>query len=76
MDEFGEPDTTQVCSPPIAVGCAAVVKFESTFWPLTPMIGQIVFGNGATLRAETVLPVEFTCPSTSIPAAANCPKQP
>jgi hypothetical protein len=76
MNVDGEPDTTQPCPTPVPVGCAAVVKFESTFWPLTPMIGQIVFGNGATLRAETVLPVEFTCPSSSIPTAASCPKQP
>src|SRR4051812_25605888 len=32
----GSPDTSKVCAPP-AVGCLAVVKFEATFQPITPI---------------------------------------
>jgi hypothetical protein len=70
----GAPDTSSTCSP-VAVGCLAVVTFESTYRPITPIIGRILFKNGVTLTAETVLSVEYSCPNTTH-TAAQCPKQP
>ena len=75
----GTPDTTQSCpigaSSFIAVGCLAVVTFQGSYQPITPIIGAIVFGSGVTFTAETVLPVEYSCPN-STQTAAQCPKQP
>lgn len=79
----GTPDTSTPCpqSPPVqgqsyvAVGCLAVVSFEATYRPITPIIGNILFGNGVTFTAKSILSVEFTCPDDTV-AAANCPKQP
>ena len=59
----------------IAVGCLAVVSFEATYQPITPFISNIVFKNGVTFTAKSVLSVEFSCPTTTM-AAAACPKQP
>jgi Flp pilus assembly protein TadG len=59
----------------ISIGCLAVVHYETTFQPITPVVRQILFSSGVVLTAETVLPVEFTCPNPGL-AAANCPKQP
>jgi len=70
----GTPDTSQTCSP-AAVGCLAVVSFESTYRPLTPIIGNILFKNGVTFKATSVLTVEYSCPN-STHTAAQCPKQP
>jgi len=70
----GAPDTSSTCSP-VAVGCLAVVTFESTYKPITPIIGRILFKNGVTLTAQTVLSVEYSCPNTTH-TAAQCPKQP
>jgi Flp pilus assembly protein TadG len=70
----GAPDMSSTCSP-VAVGCLAVVTFESTYRPLTPIIGRILFKNGVTLTAQTVLSVEYSCPNTTH-TAAQCPKQP
>jgi Flp pilus assembly protein TadG len=70
----GAPDLSSTCSP-VAVGCLAVVTFESTYRPLTPIIGRILFKNGVTLKAQTVLPVEYSCPNLTH-TAAQCPKQP
>jgi Flp pilus assembly protein TadG len=73
----GTPNTTSQCAL-IAVGCLAVVSFEATYQPITPLIGNIVFKNGVTLTARSVLSVEYSCPldPTDGVAAANCPKQP
>ena len=75
----GTPDLAETCpigtSSYIAVGCLAVVTFEGTYQPITPIIGAIVFGGGVTFTAETVLPVEFSCPNGTL-TAAQCPKQP
>ncbi len=75
----GTPDTTATCpigaASYIAVGCLAVVNFQGSYQPITPIIGAIVFGNGVTFTAETVLPVEYSCPN-STQTAAQCPKQP
>ena len=53
----GTPDTSQTCSP-VAVRCLAVVSFESTYRPLTPIIGNILFKNGVTFKATSILTVE------------------
>ena len=62
----------------IAVGCMASVSFEATYQPITPLIGNIIFRNGVTFTARSVLSVEFNCPldPTDAAAAANCPRQP
>jgi len=75
----GTPDTSTTCpigaATYIAVGCLAVVTFQGDYQPITPLIGNIVFGGGVTFTAETVLPVEYSCPN-STQTAAQCPKQP
>lgn len=73
----GTPDTSKPCAL-VAVGCLAMVKFEATYRPMTPFISNIIFGNGVTFEAQSVLSVEFSCPlnPTDGAAAANCPKQP
>jgi Flp pilus assembly protein TadG len=75
----GTPDTASTCplatSTYIAVGCLAVVTFQGTYAPITPLIGNIVFKGGITFSAKTVLPVEYSCPN-STQTAAQCPKQP
>jgi Flp pilus assembly protein TadG len=70
----GTPDTSSECDP-AAVGCLAVVSFETTYHPLTPIIAQIVFPHGVTFTAESVLTVEYSCPN-STHTANQCPKQP
>ena len=57
----GTPDTSTQCAL-VAVGCLAVVSFEATYQPITPLIGNIVFKNGVTFTARSVLSVEFSCP--------------
>ncbi|HXG26926.1 MAG TPA: TadE family protein [Candidatus Binatia bacterium] len=75
----GTPDTSTTCpigsASYIAVGCLAVVRFEGDYEPITPFIRNIVFGGGVTFTAETVLPVEYSCPNAN-QTAAQCPKQP
>jgi Flp pilus assembly protein TadG len=75
----GTPDTSKTCpvgaTTYIAVGCLAVVTFTGTYTPITPVIGNIVFKNGVTFTAKSVLPVEYTCPDGSH-TAAQCLKQP
>jgi Flp pilus assembly protein TadG len=70
----GAPDTSSTCSP-AAVGCLAVVTFEATYKPMTPIIGRLLFANGVTMTAESVLTVEYSCPNATH-TAAQCPKQP
>ena len=70
------------CPPPlstsVAVGCLAVVSFEATYQPITPLISNIIFKNGVTFTAKAVLSVEYSCPLNLADgvAAASCPKQP
>lgn len=64
-----------VASSSIGVGCLAVVTFQGSYMPITPIIGNILFKNGVTFTAETVMPVEYSCP-TSAQTTAQCPKQP
>ena len=75
VEEDGSPDLDNPCNL-VAVGCLAVVSFEGTYQPITPMIGNIVFRNGVTFRARSVLGVEYRCPNADFPAATDCPKQP
>jgi hypothetical protein len=51
------------------------VSFESTYRPLTPIIGNILFKNGVTFKATSILAVEYTCPNGTH-TAVQCPKQP
>jgi Flp pilus assembly protein TadG len=75
MQENGQPDTDNPCNL-VAVGCLAVVRFEATYQPITPLIGNIVFGSGVTFQARSVLSVEYRCPNADFLTAAACPKQP
>ena len=69
-----DPSLNANCSP-IGYGCVAIVRFETTYIPITPIIKNILFPSGVTLVATSVEVVEFTCPNTTT-TAANCPKQP
>jgi hypothetical protein len=73
----GTPDLSIPCAT-IAVGCLAVVSFEATYLPITPLVSNILFKSGVTFEAQSVLSVEFSCPlvPTDAAAAALCPKQP
>ena len=73
----GTPDTSSQCAL-VAVGCLAVVSFEATYFPITPFVSNILFRNGVTFEATSVLSVEYSCPLTPTDgvAALNCPKQP
>lgn len=75
VEEDGSPDLDNPCDL-VAVGCLAVVSFEGTYQPITPMIGNIVFSEGVTFEARSVLSVEYRCPNADFPAASDCPKQP
>lgn len=70
----GTPDLANECDL-VAVGCLAVLSFEATYTPITPLIGNIVFKTGVTLEAKSVLSVEYRCPNATF-TAAQCPKQP
>jgi Flp pilus assembly protein TadG len=71
----GSPDTTKPCNP-VAVSCLAVVSFEATYEPITPIISNILFKNGVTMTAKSVLTVEYSCPNAVFTTADKCPKQP
>ncbi len=73
----GTPDLSYPCDR-VAVGCLAVVSFEATYRPITPIIGNLIFKNGVTFKATSVLLVENSCPAdqTDPIQAAACPKQP
>jgi Flp pilus assembly protein TadG len=60
---------------PAAVGCIAIVSFEATYHPITPIIANLIFGTGVTFKATSELSVEYSCPNATF-AAADCPKQP
>ena len=71
MADDGSPDLSNDCDP-VAVGCLAVVSFEADYRPITPMISNIVFGNGVKFTAESVLSVEYQCPNSKF-SATQCP---
>jgi len=71
----GDPDYSDPCNL-VAVGCLAVVSFEATYQPITPLIGNLFFGSGVTFTAKSILSVEYMCPNDDFPSAAQCPKQP
>lgn len=73
----GTPDTAKPC-PSRATGCQAVVSFEATYYPITPIISNILFKGGVTFTAQSILTVEYACPDvvTDSVGAAQCPKQP
>ena len=75
-NEDGTPDLTDPCDDLVAVGCLVVVKFEATYRPITPFISNILFRNGVTFTAKSVLDIEYRCPNDFFPTAADCPKQP
>ena len=70
----GTPDTTSPCPTHVAVGCLAVVSFEATYTPITPIVSNLMFKDGVTFMAKSVLSVEFTCPDNLL-TASDCPKQ-
>jgi Flp pilus assembly protein TadG len=78
----GNPDKSKPqCNDLVAVGCLAVVRFEATYRPITPIISNILFGSGVTFVATSQLSVEYSCPhnlsSPTVAAdAALCPRQP
>jgi TadE-like protein len=78
----GTPDKSKPqCTSLVAVGCLAVVSFEATYRPITPIISNILFASGVTFQATSQLSVEYSCPpSLTAPTvaadAALCPKQP
>jgi Flp pilus assembly protein TadG len=69
------PAANAACPSPVPAGCVAVITFQTTMRPLTPIIGRIMFSSGVTLTAKAVQAVEFSCPNSTT-VAANCPKQP
>jgi Flp pilus assembly protein TadG len=71
----GTPDKSDPCNL-VATNCLAVVRFEATYRPITPIIAQILFKNGVTFVATSILSVEYRCPNTHYPTANLCPNQP
>lgn len=71
----GTPNTSDECDL-VAVGCVAVVRFEATYRPMTPIVANLIFGSGVTFEARSVLGVEYRCPNADFPSASACPKQP
>ena len=78
----GTPDKTKPqCNDLVAVGCLAVVSFQATYQPITPIISNILFKNGVTFTATSQLSVEASCPKdlsapTVAADAAACPRTP
>ena len=73
--EDGTADTSDPCNL-VAVGCLAVVSFEATYMPITPFVSNIIFGNGVTFKAQSVLDVEYRCPNDTFTTPDQCPRQP
>jgi hypothetical protein len=73
---LNDPTLNPVCAT-MAVGCVAVVKAESNWSAITPIIGQVI--GPITFKSDSEVPVEFVCPNPNIPAYAlssSCPRQP
>jgi Flp pilus assembly protein TadG len=71
----GTADLTDPCNL-VAVGCLAIVSFEATYQPMTPIVANLFFRNGVTFTATSVLSVEYRCPNEKFVSAGQCPKQP
>jgi Flp pilus assembly protein TadG len=71
----GSPNMNKPCNP-VAVSCLAVVSFEATYRPITPIISSFLFPSGVTMTAKSVLTVEYSCPNAVFTTANKCPKQP
>ncbi len=67
--------TNAVCTT-LDLDCVAVVTYQTTFRPITPLIANILFSGGVTLQAVSIQELEYVCPNATIANAANCPKQP
>jgi Flp pilus assembly protein TadG len=70
----GTADTSDPCDL-VAVGCLAVVSFQATYQPITPIIANLMFGSGVTFEATSVLSVEYRCPNETFVNPNQCPKQ-
>lgn len=66
--------TNPVCRT-LSLNCVAVIRYRTTFQPVTPLIAGIVFPGGVTLEAQSVQAVEFVCPNSTT-SSGSCPKQP
>ena len=75
LNEDGTPNLDNECDL-VAVGCVAVVEFEATYQPITPILASFLFSDGVTFSARSVLSVEYRCPNADFLTAAACPKQP
>jgi hypothetical protein len=75
MKADGTADLNDPCNL-VAVGCLAIVSFEATYHPITPIIANILFAEGVTMEAKSVLSVEYRCPNETLTTAGACPKQP
>jgi len=64
-----------VCST-VSLDCVAVVTFETTYRPMTPVISNILFPSGVSLKATSIGQIEFVCPNANILVGTSCPKQP
>lgn len=71
----GTPNLGDPCDL-VAVGCVAVVEFQATYRPITPMIANLLFADGVTMQARSVLGVEYRCPNADFLTPSACPKQP
>ena len=69
-----DPLDNAVCTT-VSVSCVAVVRYETTYVPVTPVIGHLIAPTGLTFVAMSIEPIQFTCPNATTVAAA-CPKQP
>ncbi len=67
-----DPKKNTACTM-IAVDCIAQVRFETTLYPITPVIGAFFFPHGVTLAAVSTLPVEYVCPKDGADAS-SCPR--
>ena len=75
LKEDGTPNLSNRCNL-VAVGCVAIVKFEATYRPITPILASLMFAQGVTFTARSALSVEYRCPNADFLTAAACPKQP
>lgn len=76
LPDLTDPLSNPACSP-VIVGCIAVVTPESSWSLITPILSSII--GPIDFEARSELPIEFVCPSTTIPAyslSSSCPKQP